>query len=385
MLPDPGSTAAYAETVVFADGGFMPGKLVRQNRRFVYLETRFGLRIYAKKDVVEIVEDEASDAVPESTPFEQLPPAWRAILNAEADYRLGHYKRAMERIQPFLEHPPDPGAKRRLDWLLIRLLERQGKWAQVVRLLKEKQTHGRPEERVRAKAHLDILEANPDRNLRYVGEKHARLFITDAALLEETRQKGSLQDERVMRKALEEYCEQLLVENRFSIKAFADKLDVDTTYKACLAFPRAGDVGKYLPYMEDLKRAEITLVKAQAILGDYGSAFELDLVRTEINHLQDVLLRFVRELEKVDPDKLQPAFDARTGLLTPQGRAEWQQRCDETLKLAQPFHRLLEYMNERITRYPDAFQDYKEFLHAVLKDVEEAIKAVKRARNRTRI
>ena len=242
-----------------------------------------------------------------------------------------------------------------------------------------------PRARIRAQAHLDIIKANPNYDLRYVGQKHARSFIHDASVITLARHAGSLRDREIMRIALEEYCEQLLVEDDLSVKRFAEKLDVQVIYDTVKSTPGAGNIAKYLPYKDHLQRAEASLAKAQAILDDYGNAFEMDLVRTELHHLLPVMKELFRDAIELSPERLTPSFDRRTGELSKDGQTQWRKRCDEFLEAAIPFARLVDYMTDRVDHYPRALRDLRNLLMDYQSRGDAMIKAVKRARNRTRV
>lgn len=380
------AAAAHADTIVILKNGtFVEGKITLQTSRMIHLETRFGTRTFRRADIEEIIE--GADALdPDAVnKFAEIPAPVRAVLNAQAEHDLGHYEKALARLEPWGDYDDNKAVRARMDWLIILINERLGKWEAAGRLLKAKKKEGSPQEKIRAQAHLSIFEANPNYDLRYVGEKHARNFIKDEALRNRARQPNALQDNRIMRIALEEVCEQVLAQDEMSVKAFADKLDIEVTYEACKKLPRVGRIGRYLPYMEDLKRAEASLAKAQAILGDYGSAFELDLARIELTHLLPVVMRLSDEATQVSPETFTPGFDQRTGQLTRDGRRQWRERCDEFLEKVRPISRLLEYMVDRVNHYPKALRDLRELLLNADERLKQTVLAVKKARNRTRV
>ncbi len=378
--------AAQGDTILrLKDGNWVEGKITLQTSRMIHLETRFGTRTFLRGDIEEIIEGTDSldpDAV---NKFSEIPVAMQAVLNAQAEHDLGHYEKALARLEPWRSYDENRAVRARIDWLIILINERLGKWEEAGRLLNAKKKEGTPGEKIRAQAHLSIFEANPDYDLRYVGEKHARNFITNEALRNRARQPNALQDHGIMRIALEEVCEQLLAEDEMSVKGFGDKLDLEETYDACKQLPRKGHIGRYLPYMEDLKRAEASLAKAQAILGDYGSAFELDLARTELAHLLPIMTRLFNEAAQVSPETFTPGFDQRTGQLTRDGRIQWRERCDDFLDRVQPISRLLEYMVDRVNHYPKALRDLRELLLNADERLKQTVLAVKKARNRTRV
>jgi hypothetical protein len=376
---------ARAETIILKDGTFIEGKIILQTSASVRVETRLGVRTFSRKDIDQIVEsvDDASSAAQKS--FADLPPATKAVLNAQADYDLGNYEKALARIEPFKEFAENKAVRMRIDWLIIEINERLGRWDVAKKLLKDKQESGTAAEKTRAKAHLDIFEVNPDYDLRFVGKKNTRNFILDEELRNKAKEPGALRDHEIMRRALEEYCEQLLVEDKLSVKAFADKLDVKKTVEAVKNATGTGDIGTQLPYVADLKKAEAALAKANAILGDYSSAFELDLVRAEISHLWVVLPQLGNEALSQSPETFQPAFDRSTGLLTAEGRRQWQERCDRFLEAAKPVIRLAEYMNAKTEKFPETLRDFHKTVESLNERLKENIRAVKKARDRTRV
>ena len=378
-----GALCADAQIITLKDGSFVDGKIIRQNSRAVHVQTRFGLRTYSKRDEVkEILEAESPRPPDLSVAFDQLPVAWQGVLNAEADLKLGLVEKARTRLVALRDTNVDPAARRRIEWLLIEVYERMGDWTRASTLLEEKKRDGLPAERIRAEAHLSLFKANPQYKLEYVNEKHARHFLKDEELRLRAQEPDALKDPVLMRLALEEFCEQLLVEDAVSVKSFAKKLDLDATADAIKKLRRVGNVGLSLPYIKDLKRAEGSLVKAQAVLGDYGQAFELDLARTELNHLERVIRRLFVELIAADPEGFQVGIDTRTGKFTPQGRIAWRKRCETFVKLAEPIHRILKYMADRISYYPDSLYDLKTAVDVTQDFLDNAIRTVKRARER---
>ncbi|UCC31303.1 MAG: hypothetical protein JSU86_03320 [Phycisphaerales bacterium] len=390
LTPLLAAATSHADTIILKDGTFVEGEITLQTSRTVRVSTRFGERTYRRSNIEEIIESVNSldpDAV---NKFAELSAPVKAVLNARAEYDLGRhdprrYERALARLEPFRDYEDSRAIRIHIDWLIIEINERLGRWETVRQLLENKRSNGTPQERMRAKAHLDLFDANPDYDLRYVGEKHARNFIKGEELRNRARQPDALRDYDIMRIALEETCEQLLVEDQLSVKALADKLDPEATYEACKTLPRIGDVGKYLPYIEDLKRAEATLAKAQAILDDYGGAFELDIVRTEVNHLLPILDRLQEEASAASPETYNPPFDRRTGRLTKDGREQWRQRCDEFLTTAEPVTRLIDYMVDRVNHYPQALRDLRKMLLDSRERFKETVRAVRKARSRTHV
>ena len=374
-----------AETVILKNGAFVEGEVTLQTSTTVRVKTRFGERSFSRKDIEQIIES-VDHADPDAVnKFAELPPAHKAVLNAQADYDLQNYERALSRLEPLRDYQENKAIRMKVDWLVLEINERLARWDVVKKMLEDKKEHGTPPEKTRAKAHLDIFEVNSDYDLRFVGKKHARNFILDEETRNRAKEPQSLRDATIMRLALEEYCEQLLVEDKLSVKAFGDKLKLDATYEAIKKASGSGDFSSTLPYLNDLKAAEAALFKAQAVLGDYGSAFELDLLRTELNHLLAVGQRMDKDLEKVSPETLTPGFDPRNGQLTPDGRRQWQQRCDEFLNAVKPLTRLIEYMVKQTERYPRELEEVHDLLRDISERLAQSIKAVKKARDRTHV
>lgn len=378
------SSNAAAETVILKDGTFVEGTITVETKRSIRIETRFGARTYARRDIeriVSVVDDIDPGAV---NRFAELPAPLRAVLNARADYKLARYERALTRIKPFMDQPISPGIRTQIDWLALELHQRMGQWASAKRRLTEKANAGAPRERIRARAHLDILTRNPQYDLRFVGDKHVRNFIRDAATLAQAREPGSLRSAGIMRIALEQYCEQLLVEDALSVKAFADHLDVDMTLKAVRQLPLVGDVGARLPYFAALTSAEASLYKAQSVLGDYGLAFEVDLIRTELTHLLLVIQKLEPEVLSLSPETFSPTINRKTDRLTAAGRLDWRRRCDAFLTVGRPLVRLIVYMVDKAERYPHGLRMLRENLSGYHERYGQMMRAVKRVRNRSR-
>ena len=382
MLPAP---AVRAETVILKDGTFIEGKIKLQTSTSVRVDTRFGVRTFSRKDIDQIVESVDDSSSSAQKTFADLPPATKAVLNAQAEYDLGNYEKALVRIEPFKEYTENKAVRIRIDWLTIEINERLGRWVVAKKLLKDKQDTGTAAEKTRAKAHLDIFEVNPDYDLRFVGKKNTRNFLFEEDLRNLAKEPGALRDSEMMRLALEEYCEQLLVEDKQSVKAFADKLDAKKTLEAIKKAPGSGELAAHLPYNDDQKKAEGALMKAQAVLGDYSSAFELDLARTEVHHLYDIFETLLEEAGRLSPEALTPAFDRASGNLTAEGRRQWQQRCDQFLESMKPVSRLLDYLDAKTERYPESLRDFRKLVVQYNDRVKENIRAVKKARDRTRV
>ena len=376
--------ALSAETLILKDGAFVEGRILRQTSRSVHMETRFGSRTYARDDIEQIVES-VDPLDPSSVDrFDQLAAPIKTVLNAQVDYALGRYEQALARLTTLGRNAGNPAIRLQVDWLTIDLKARLGEWDAVVAALKVKRSAGTPPERIRAEAYLAILDANPERDLRYVGTKHVRNFIRSDDMLAKARAPNALRDPMIMRRALEQYCEHLLVEDRLSVVAFGDRLDPASTYEAVRAMSGLQTVSSQLPYLEDLKHAEAALDKARAILDDYGGAFELDLVRTELNHLLPVLDQLIRDAVEVSPAHLDLTIDRRSGRLAAESQVLWRTQCDKFVEVAEPARSLVEYMVERVDAFPNGLRDMRKELTAVRGRLAEMIKAAKKARSRSR-
>lgn len=375
--------AARAETLILKDGTFIEGKIVSQSGSFVRLETRFGTRTFNQKDIEQIVKTPDEGDPDSAKKFAELPEAVRAVLNAEADYKLGNYQKALSRLEKFKDYNESPAVRIRIDWLFIEINERMAKWETVKDLLKKKKESGTPREKLRAQAHLDIFEVNPNYELSFVGKENARNFLVSDDLRTLARERDALKDARLMSEALKEYCEQTLTEDKLGVKAFSDKLRPRETYEAVKKLPKSGDIDKHLPYNTDLTKIQQSIYKAQAVLGDYGHAYETDLIRAELVHLFPIFAQLFEELIMASPENFVPPFDPMTGRLTGQGRQQWQQRCDQFLEQAVPVSRLIDYMVDKSNLYPNTLRDLRTLCTDLKERLDQMISGVKKARRRT--
>jgi len=162
-------------------------------------------------------------------------------------------------------------------------------------------------------------------------------------------------------------------------------LKPDETYEALKRAPASGELGDHLPYVDALKTAEASLNKAQSILGEYGRAFELDLLRTEVDHLIAVASRMLNEMFESSPETFVPASDPQTGRLTGDGRQQWQARCDDFINKSKPALRLLDYMIVKAERYPRDLNALHQWLTDLRERIEQAVRAAKKERDKTHV
>lgn len=385
--------AVLGATILLKDGTFVEGKILVQTSKTIRVATRWGERTYQRRDIDKIID--VSDAIDGEAvnKLADLPPVYADVLNAAADYDLGHYDRAAERIKPHLEYSDSKALRMRIDWLQIDLEERMGHWDEAKKLLEDKKKEGTPEEQTRAKAHLDILETNtfkdhPSDNysLRFVGEVHARNFIRDDELRNRAKEPDALRDDQIFRLAMEEYCKQKLTNEKYSVEAFRGKLRQYSraTYEACRGL-KPGSVDKQMPYFDDMKKVEQSLREVRAILDAYGEIYELDLVRVETDHLIEVLQQLLQDLAARSPERAAVAFDQVTGRLTREGKEQWTQLCDDFLAELRIVQRICSYMQEKVEPYPQELNT----INAIVKDanelMEEMEKAARKARTRSHV
>ena len=389
------SMAMGAETIVLKDGRFIVGDVVRETSKRIRVATEFGVLWYDLEDVEQRIASMESDDDAVSR-FHELPDVFKAVLNAEAEYRLGEYDKAKKRIEPHLEYDEQPGLRSRIDWLWIELLEREAAWEEVTKLLKAKKKDGGPREKERAEAHLDILEANSgegidvEYSLQWAveGGHHARVFLKDDELKARARDANALADVELMQAALEEYCKQFLIYNRENVRNLEDELgegmpDIMKTFEA-VRNSKDRDLVRDMPYYEHMMKAEDAVLRAEAIMGPaFSSGYAKDIVSYEAEHLFFVLHYLLTNLINQSPENMIPAIDPRTNRLTPPGRAQWRQQCDQFLEAAKPIARLSRYMQDRADRYPRHMAWLRKVFSTHMSRFDQMVTAVKRARSIT--
>ncbi len=384
------AAAAWGDTIVLKDGRIIEGEIVRESSRYIRIKSQGISRSIRRKDIerIEREGDNTSllDAMRSGRAYTKLSPLAQELKDAEALYRLGRF----EEIPPLVEPLIGEGAKEDdmfIRWLLIENYERQGKWEEAEALLKKTLEDGRQEDKIRAQAHLDIFEENPGYTLRKVGGKRARHFLPWDMYLRGKR-RNALQDPEMMEAALRAKLNQLVRSEEVGVVAFSEQLDqremfelIDETIEED---DHASMVVKSLPYLDALHRAETAVYKADAILPGAARGFALDLVRKEVLHLDEVLRASLGRLEELYPRPEDAAVGA-DGVLTPEGREQWRERCDTFLKESRPRVELIEYILRRCSAYPSELQGMIEMWTDVLERIEQMQQSATRNRNRARI
>lgn len=376
-----------ADTIVLKDGTIVEGKILRESPKYVKIRTKFGEKSYRRNKIKKIIkEDNEGSAVfslHRVREYSALTDLAQTLKNAEALYDLGRF----DEIQPLIEPLLGKGTaidNSRIKWLLIENFERKGDWAKVDEMLEEMRDSDRESDKIRAKAHLDIFEENSKRNLRKIGGVRTKDFMT-RELRNRAKVKNSLQDREIMEAALKEYLNQIVRNSKISVGAFEKELNPQETEHALreeleLAkkdkTKRRRNIEDVLPYLDLLRKTEQSIYKAQSILPGYASGFELDLVRTEVTHLEKSVRSLLGTLSNAYPDNRGFAFGAEDGRLTPENREQWREACDEFLELSRPVSRLIEYILMRVRPFPEKLAPF-------IKEWEDTLERVKQMEHNT--
>lgn len=381
-------SAACGATLLLKDGTIIEGRIIAETSTTIRVRTPFDTRLVNRKDIDKIfLADSDDEASMSSSSFSELPEKLQALINARADYRLGNYRAVIDRIEPFAQKETNPVLKSEYLWLLIESYERFARWDEVKKMCEERLQNGTPQDKIRAQAHLDILKANADwdYSLRLVkapgSEKPewARNFLP-AAMRSAAQDPNALADVEIMRKALDEYCSQMVRNEKAGASTLRDRLDPRKTLEAVRKFPpglRSIDVLERMPYYEELKKAETTIYKAQAIQPGYADAFILDLIRAEGDHLLQVMEPLFAEAVATSPYNLNlpKTLDAAS-------RQQWREACDRWLASTESLETLGEYFLNKLSAYPKE----QRLIYEVIKDLHERLKemreSVRRQRNR---
>lgn len=376
---------AQASTIILKDGTVIEGRIVIETSTTMRVKTAFDERTIKKRDIDKVFELEPSAGPGGSTAeFDALPDHVRSLFNARADYRLGRFQAVLDRLKPYLDRPPTAANQSDILWLVIESHERLAQWDQAKSIMEKLRKEGAYTDQVRADAHLAIFKANPRYDLRVVGEVFARNFLPED-LVDAAREPHALADERIMRAALAQYCDQMLRSEKTSIKAFEEKLDLRVTLEAIRELPRDIDTSiivQSMPYYNDLLKVEKSIHKAQAVLPGYADAFVLDLVRAETNHLTNALWLLFGEGLSASPYELTLQRDPRTGRLAPDARRAWQEACDNFLAITAPPALVGEYIREKTDAYKKELSTLRELLDDLFERLTQMRQSVARRRDR---
>lgn len=377
------ASGAWGATIVLKDGSIVEGVILEEKKTSTTIRVRtpFDERLINRKDIDKIFDEEAVDQTGLSK-FEELPEKVRSLLNARADYRLGNYQRVIDRLQPFAEKETQAGLKSAMLWPIIESKERAAQWDEVRKMLEEREKSGTPEDKHRARAHLDILDDNKewDYSLRRVDKAWARNFLP-VEMRADAQDPNALARQDMMAKALEEYCSQLVRDEKSGVATVRERMDPRKTVEEVRKLPkgvRSQDVLERMPYYEELRRAETSIHKAQAILPGYADAFQLDLIRAEGEQLTRALETLLGEAIQTSPLNipLPKTPDAAA-------RQQWQQACDDWLTKTDPVEKVGEYFLDKLNAYPKEMRMEWHMIRDVQDRLIEMRESVRRQR-RTR-
>jgi len=378
---------ARGDIVKLNDGRVFEGEITRESDKYVKMDTRYGGKTFRRREIAELVkesnEGSALEAIRSTDDFSQLSDLARELKNAEALYALGRF----DEIPPIVKPLIGQGAKvddMRIRWLLIETYERQAKWDEVTALLDKTLKDGREPDKIRAQAHKDIFDENAGYTLRSVGEKR-----TDKFLSREDRNRGrlpnALQDADMMRAALLEYIKQLLVSDEVNLYELQDSLNVEESLRIVLEQIEAGSrsVLKALPYRSQVEHIEKVLYKVNAILPGYARGYELELARTEAEHLQDVMFLVLNRALEIHPDNGTYATEGESTRLTKEAREQWREACDEFLSYIKPLVEIAEYVLVKIRPHPVELGATIDRYEDILDRFEQLKYATQRRRDRS--
>ncbi|GJM23673.1 MAG: hypothetical protein DHS20C16_00880 [Phycisphaerae bacterium] len=385
---------ASGDTIVLTDGTIVEGEILRESPRFVKIKTRFGEKSYKRRKIAKVIrEDREGSAVfslSRVRNYSELTDLAQTLKNADALYELGRFDEIAPLIEPLLGKGTEFDDSR-IKWLLIENLERKGEWTEVDKMLEEMSESKLESDKIRAKAHMDIFKENPERNLRKVGGVRTKEFM-ERDMRNKAKVRNSLQNREIMRAALLEYLNQIVRHDQISVGAFSDSLDPNETLRAIVEVIDDKDnpnrrlvVEDTLPYKELLQKTGQSIYKAQAILPGYASGFELDLVRTELIHLEEVYNHLLNELSAVYPDNQNFSFGGDDGRLTADQRTQWREACDRFLNQSRPMRALIEYLLKRARGFPEKLTPFIKQWEDTLERVEQMEQNTNRNRDRTRV
>jgi hypothetical protein len=380
---------ARADMILLKDGTVIEGDITRKSRRYVRIKTAFGEKSYRRSLIEKIIEESlegsASLAIRRVEHFEKLPDLAKTLKNADALYKLGRF----DEIPPLVEPLIGKGTKlddMRIRWLLIEHYERQAKWDEAEELLNKTLEDGREPDKIRAQVHLDIFEENPGYKLRKINGRNARDFL-DRDMWKKGKRKNALQDPEMMQAALRETVLQILRDDKVSIFALKELMNTQETLAAiqeALDEEERVRLVDVLPYRREKAAVEKSLFRAGAIMPEATRGFELDLVRTEAQHLREVLTQLLNILSEAYPGDDNVATDEH-GRLTADGREAWRERCDEFLELSRPIKELIEYLLSRVRAFPKELTPFIKAWEDTLERVEQMQQNTVRNRDRTHV
>jgi len=384
----PASTLS-ADTLVLKDGTIIEGKIIRKTRRNVRIQTPFGEKNYSRDEIERIIEEALGDSavasLKEAQDFSNLPDLAQALKNAQALYDLGRF----DEIPPLVEPLIGKGTQiddMRIRWLLIEHYERQAKWEDAERLLKQTLEDGREVDKIRAQVHLDIFEENPGYKLRKINGRLAREFLEREQYLKGIN-RDALQDPELMSAALREVVRQILRDEKVSIYALKENMDDQETLAAvtqAIEEKSRRPIVEVLPYRADLDRVERSIYRARAIMPEATRGFELDLVRSECRHLDGVIRRLLARLSEVYPGDRTIAMDEH-GRPTPEGREQWRVQCDAFLEMSRPIADLIQYLVGRARAFGEDLKPFVKQWEDALERVQQMQQNTLRNRDRTRV
>jgi hypothetical protein len=273
----------------------------------------------------------------------------------------------------------------RIRWMLIETYERQGKWETVEELLSKTLEDGREPDKLRAQAHLDIFKENPSHTLRKIGGRRTAEFLS-REMRKRGKLVGALQARDMMKAALLEYLDQILRSENVSAEVFRESLDVQETVRAIEKEieKQSRNVVRALPYVEDLRKVEASLYRADAILPGYVVGYELDVVRTETHHLDEVIRELINTLSAADPNLKSVGADEH-GRLTKEGREQWREACDDFIKVTRPVIQLIEHLLIRVRPYPVEMRNSIKEWEDVLERIKQMRQNAERSKGRTNV
>lgn len=378
-----------ADIIVQTDGTLIEGKIIDQGQRYVKIETRNGVQRIRRNKIERVIQESAEGsamlAIQQMPYFDRLPDIAQELKNAQALYDLERYDKIPDRVLPLVGKGTQFD-EMRIRWLLIEAYERMGEWKEADRLLRQTLEDGREPDRMRAQAHLDIFDENPGYTLRYVNGVRTAKFL-DRAMRDEGKNPNALQSRKMMEAGLTEFVEQILRDEEVSTAALQERMELEETLEVIQeAIDRdARHVPRVLPYLDDLRKVETSIYKANAILPGFAIGYDIELVRVEAAHLDQVIRRLVQIVSDAYPGRRDFPVDRETGRLTPDGREQRREACDSFLQISRPTVELIEYLLTRVRPYPKEMRRFIKEYEDTLERIEQMRQNTVRSRNSTRV